>query len=327
MELSMSCSNPLFALYEVQKSGKKKIMFLSNSQYYKKPDYYKSLPNFLQLPCGKCLECRLRKSQEWATRIMLEAKDYKHNYFLTLTYDNQHLTVEDIVNKETGEITTLPILKKKHLQKFLKDLRSYYDYHYNLKDIRFFACGEYGGQTLRPHFHIILMNCPIADLKVFQKGKNPLFTSNIINSIWGNGGVMIAECNWQTAAYTARYVMKKNVKEHTDKYLNLQQEFVVMSRKPGIGKKYFDKHKEDYINYGIVSASSSHVAKSITYFDKLYSNIDNDKLSKVKELRKELAINSLKNQLSNTDLSDVDYLSVKHNQKKNSVKILHKTKI
>lgn len=87
------------------------------------------------VPCGCCIGCRLDYSKDWATRCMLEAQDWKDNYFITLTYDDEHLPIGKYCNNT---------LVNEDLKKFIKDLRRYYSYHYKHNDIRFFACGEYG---------------------------------------------------------------------------------------------------------------------------------------------------------------------------------------
>lgn len=61
--------------------------------------------DFQMIPCSQCLDCRLKYSREWAARIMIEAKQYKYNYFVTLTYDDLHLDDlrRDIIFSDTGE--------------------------------------------------------------------------------------------------------------------------------------------------------------------------------------------------------------------------------
>ena len=89
-------------------------------------DFLKSMCDPIQIPCGQCVECRLANSRDWANRCMLEAQYYKDNYFLTLTYDPEHLPMNNRIDLKTGEVLDLEetgTLVPKDLQDFLKRLR------------------------------------------------------------------------------------------------------------------------------------------------------------------------------------------------------------
>lgn len=196
------------------------------------------------IPCGKCIGCRLDYSREWATRISTEMKLYpkESNWFLTLTYDDMNVPWGETINEQTGEIITNMSLRPEDLTKFMKDLRRHYEYHANWQGIRFFACGEYGGQTKRPHYHIAIMNMPMVQDELEQIGNNKngdaLYKAERISNIWNKGFVTIGELNWQSAAYVARYITKKQIGKEADiwyKSQGIEKEFVRMSRNPGIG--------------------------------------------------------------------------------------------
>lgn len=91
------------------------------------------------VPCGRCVNCRIAHSREWATRIIHEASMYDDTGFVTLTYDDEHLP-------EDGG------LRKKDFQDFLKLLR----YHLGDVKIKYYMCGEYGEKNHRPHYHAIM---------------------------------------------------------------------------------------------------------------------------------------------------------------------------
>ena len=95
----------------------------------------------MQIPCGKCIGCRVARAAQWGNRCMHEASCYDHNRFVTLTYDDAHLPPNGFLDKT-------------HLSKFLKKLRKKFPHN----KLRFFAAGEYGEQTARPHYHLILFN-------------------------------------------------------------------------------------------------------------------------------------------------------------------------
>lgn len=102
--------------------------------------------DYIDIPCGHCLECRLEYSRMWADRCMLEALDHKENCFITLTYDDLNIPLVDGVRPDTGEVTKFKTLDKRDLQLFVKRLRKRLGGDVK---IRYFACGEYGEQTLR----------------------------------------------------------------------------------------------------------------------------------------------------------------------------------
>lgn len=93
--------------------------------------------------CGRCAGCLTRRVSNWSLRLQYEGKRHWDSYFLTLTYDTDHVPIS-----EKGLMT----LRKKHVSEFMKRLR----YYSNGNKIRFYACGEYGTARKRPHYHIIL---------------------------------------------------------------------------------------------------------------------------------------------------------------------------
>lgn len=202
----------------------------------------------IQLPCGKCLGCRLDHANEWATRLYCEAKSWDHSYFLTLTYNDKNLP------KTTHNQNTLD---GQHMTDFFKRLRNHYKGEkkivYNLEDeinsIRYLYCGEYGTNTHRPHYHAILYNIKIDDLKPYKQNKqgDMLYTSKKIQDIWGKGFVIIGEMSYSSACYVARYCQKKAyINEDTiyDMIGAPQKEFIRMSRMPGLGYLYWQQNKE-----------------------------------------------------------------------------------
>lgn len=145
-------------------------------------------------------------------------------------------------------------LQKDHLQKFWKRLR----FHTN-KKIRYYAAGEYGDQSDRAHYHACLFGIDFADKReIKRQGTNVLYTSDTLANIWGLGNVSLAELNYQTAAYTARYVMKKQLGELGGKYarldaetgeiVQLQQPFSTMSLRPAIASDWIAKYSGDIYN-------------------------------------------------------------------------------
>lgn len=155
--------------------------------------YYK-----LQLNCGWCLECRLRKSREWSTRCYLENKMHSESCFVTLTYNDKHLPYKDGV----------PSLCIKDIQNFFKRLKK----KFPDKNILRFWAGEYGEKRGRPHYHAIIFGYKPQDLVAERNKSNRGYTtyrSKELQKIWGNGYVNIGTVTAESAGYVARYTMKK----------------------------------------------------------------------------------------------------------------------
>lgn len=283
-----------------------------------------------EVPCGKCIGCRIDYSKQWAIRCMLEAQKYKDNAFITLTYDQEHIKTNTIVDMSTGELLEIGTLAPQDLTKFMKDLRRYYNYHYNHDGIRFYACGEYGSKTQRPHYHIICFNIPIKDKKLFFKNANGdnVYISESISKIWEKGIVSIGKVTWESAAYTARYVMKKMKGPGSEEYYKekgIIPEFVRMSRCPGIAWDYYNDNKEKiYENDEIIIAGKkcSKVVKPSKYFDRLFDLESPEAMAAIKAQRKELAQNSMALQLEKTNLNKKEYLQLKERNKAEKLKKL-----
>ncbi|MDD6223553.1 MAG: hypothetical protein PUB18_00945 [bacterium] len=321
----MSCFHPMhgFVIGKTD-SGKDKYQIESGEVTWVHPldrngnrDISRFVREFIEIPCGKCIGCRLDYSKEWATRCMLEAKQYKHNAFITLTYDNENIKLNKGINRETGEIELVGNLVPNDLTNFMKKLRRHWEYNYGEKNIRFYACGEYGSNTFRPHYHIICFNIDIPDLKYFftNKSGDKTYTSEIIEKIWGKGIVSIGEVTWNSAAYTARYVMKKikgkNAKEQYEE-MGILPEFVRMSRKPGIARNFYEDNKEKiYLTDEVIVTNKNGLAmkaKPSKYFDRLYDLDSPEAMEAIKKARKERAEIADIIRATKTSLSKEEYL-------------------
>lgn len=300
---------------------------------------------YQKIPCKWCAGCQETYSKQWAARCMLEAAAWKENYFLTLTYNDMNIPRDDeLVNKRTGEIFLNDNWEQGHLEPedvtlFLKRLRKHWKKEYNHDNIRFYLCGEYGGQTQRPHYHAIMFNLPIKpeNLKVYKIDKatgNVTYTCKEIEDIWGKGFITIGEVNWDTCAYVARYVMKKMKGWHSDESYyekGMSPEYVRMSRKPGIGLDFFTKNFQEIYEHDeiIIKGRKEQITaiKPPEYYDRLFRNNHPETMDAIKERRKIIAKsqNELKNAL--TSLSEKERLQVEQRTKVNKWKTLQRNKI
>lgn len=288
----MACYHPLTVWQSKMvnpDTGKKFIFFSSPSM--------NDLKMFdpIQLPCGKCIGCRLKYSRDWALRCVHEAKLHDRNCFITLTYDDDHIHWSEI----TGEQT----LYKKDLQDFFKRLRR----HIEPAKLRFYACGEYGDVTHRPHYHAIIFGYDFPDKKFFKiRGSYPTYISDLLTKIWKNGNTLVAGVSFDSCAYVARYVLKKlNGELANEKYEGIQKEFVNMSRRPGIARDFYDKYKNDIFPYDeciVTDNGKVRKCKPSRYYDRLFDIEQPDLMEEVKNKRKIQA-------LKNSDVDSDGYIS------------------
>lgn len=162
--------------------------------------------DYIYVPCGQCIACRLNYAKLWSIRMMEELKHHDKACFVTLTYDPEHLPEDNGLHKD-------------HLQKFWKRLRK------ECK-VRYFCCGEHGDRFGRPHYHAIIYGLGPEDKEIIEKH-------------WQNGLVHIGTVTEDSCAYVAKYMTKKlngrALKEKLEEDPDYQNEFVLMSRRPGIG--------------------------------------------------------------------------------------------
>lgn len=175
--------------------------------------------------CGQCMPCRFNKRREWTHRIMLEASQHENNCFVTLTYSDDEMP-------HNGS------LRPKDLQDFLKRFRKAIE----PSRIRFFACGEYGDLTWRPHYHLALFgykNCRFGRSSYSAITRNCCEHCDLVRDSWGKGLVQVGSLTTDSAQYVAGYVTKKLSKADDPRLERMGQvlepEFARQSRRPGIG--------------------------------------------------------------------------------------------
>lgn len=189
--------------------------------------------------CGQCIGCRLDHADQWATRLSHEAQMHPDNCFITLTYDDDHVPRDYSV-------------KIDHWQRFMKRLRS----STGIK-MRYCACAEYGENGLRPHMHALLFGYDFPDkVKFRMRDGYPVYTSELLSKLWPDGSHEIGSAEAESAGYVARYCLKKQngsaAEEHytrispmTGELHRVDREWMVMSRRPGIGASWYAKFKGD----------------------------------------------------------------------------------
>lgn len=321
----MSCYKPLIRLYnpdDREQSGR--VYSLARfSQLNGKQLKYEDLmynPKIMLIPCGQCIGCRIRQREDWTTRIELEARDYPKNevWFITLTYDDDH--VPGMIIK-TGEImrkvqytwkpgekrpSSVQILLYEDIQKFLKRLRKAYK-----GKLRYFVAGEYGEQTARPHYHMILYGWKPTDLEnLYKIHHNGYYNSKWLADLWEMGQIQIAQAVPETYRYVAGYVTKKMYEidgKKANQYYELGQTkpFACMSLKPGLGDHYYQEHKAEIWRKGYIQCSNGKQAQIPRYYEKQMEAENPQRLWRIKQNRQLKAIEQKRLQLEEQDYKTV----------------------
>lgn len=234
----------------------------------------------LRLPCGRCIGCRVERSREWAVRVIHECKMSEHNCFLTLTYDDEHIPYRNSLNYTD-------------FQRFMRRLRKLPVG----KGVRFFACGEYGGLTQRPHFHAGLFGVDFhEDRKLWCTRRGfPVYHSETVTRLWPYGFHEIGSLTAESGGYIARYSLKKVTgdlaADHYRRYdadtgevYYLEPEMLHMSLKPGIGARWFDRFGSDVYPHDRVVVGGV-VQKPPRYYDKRAGDSMMSELKAQRELR------------------------------------------
>ena len=229
------------------------------------------------VPCGQCIGCRLERSRQWAIRNMHENAMHDFSCFITLTYDDDHLPYGGGL-----DLT--------HFQKFMKRLRK------SQGPVRFFHCGEYGDETFRPHYHALIYGWRPVDPELFStSGPHPLFTSPVLTNLWSMGHATFGEVTFDTAAYTSRYVTKKItgeaaeshyrfVDDDTGEIIDRKPPYLTMSRRPGIGMPWLQKHGAEAYTHDSVIMRGREMQPPKAY-DRAFEHIDSYQLDQVKQQR------------------------------------------
>lgn len=327
----MSCYNPNRAVVlGIDENGKKKLKFLGS-------DCVASLlypgKEEISLPCGQCIGCRIDRSREWANRCMLELQSHDSAFFVTLTYDDFHVPKSYYPDPETGEAHTSYTLVKRDFQLWMKRLRK----KFSDDKIRFFACGEYGGQTQRPHYHAIIFGLHLDDLvkyKTVREGEAyyTYYNSASIQETWPNGFVVVGAVTWESCAYVARYVTKKLTGESASFYetFNLAPEFSLMSRRPGIAGAYYEEHKDAIFENAFINVSTEKGGKKFRpprYFEKLFDEEFPGALDERKDSRKDNAIKTMQSKMQRTNLTPPEILKVEEAAFNNKIKKLRRSTV
>lgn len=200
---------------------------------------------------------------------------HEENVFLTLTYDEAHLPAGGS-------------LQVADCQLFMKRLRS----RISPAKIRFFLCGEYGEKLSRPHYHALIFGHDFPDKRqAGKRGDHVLYESRVLDEVWGLGGARIGSVSFETASYVANYATKKIVGSPevvNAHYQGRKPEFLLMSRRPGLGNAWFSAFGGD------VFPSDEVVVRGVSarpprYYDAIFARREPGEFERIRAKREESA--------------------------------------
>lgn len=297
----MTCYKPLLA-YKSSDTGKIRFNPPSKHKLHVSNHF-----DYVHIPCGQCIGCKLNRSRQWAVRCVHEAQMHEENCFITLTFN-------DMVLEQRNQSS----INVKDFQNFMKKLRN--STH---KKIRFFHCGEYGDKNRRPHYHAILFGYDFPDKILFKNGTNKLYISDKLRSLWPYGFSTIGDVSFDSAAYVARYCTKKITGDDADAHYTtedgevLTPEYCTMSRKPGIGYSFYKKFKSDIYPHDYCEIDGKKILPPRYYDEKLKGEDPDNPSQEYLDLKKK--------RLEQME-SPIDYLNDPRLQRLNDVEQVKKYK-
>lgn len=292
------------------------------------------------IPCGRCDGCRLAYSKQWANRCLMELESHDSAFFVTLTYNDQFVPKSYYTDGD-GVCQMSLTLQKRDFQLFMKRLRQEFSHD----RIRFFASGEYGDNTFRPHYHAILFGLHLDDLT--PSGKSPegfqYYYSPRFQRCWSQqvnllgdrskqapyqemGYALVAPVTWETCAYVARYTMKKlrgNQRFFYEEF-SLEPPFSLMSLKPGIGADYLRNHPDIY-DYSYINLMTEKGGKKVPhprYLDKLFEVEHPTELAEIKATRERMAREAARLKMDKSSYNYLEMLAAEEEALKNRIKSL-----
>lgn len=270
----MACERPIRA-YAPAHGGRVHIYKRTDPEYWVEPY------NGLTLPCGSCILCRQEHARQWAVRITHEASLHEENSFITLTYAPEH-------EPAYGS------LHYPDLQKFWKRLRMRIARKTGEK-LRFYAVGEYGSQSYRPHYHACVFGHAFTEGRIILREQpTMLWTCPALDNAWGLGHVSVGALNFTTAQYTASYITKKlrsaqryvRIDEQTGELIALAQPRSFSSIRPAVAAEWFEKFGQQIYDHDMVVINGQ-PQKPPKYYDKKLKEKSPQRMEEIKKRRKE----------------------------------------
>nr|QJB18822.1 MAG: replication initiator protein [Microvirus sp.] len=211
----------------------------------------------LTVPCGKCLECLQKKRADWSFRINQELKKSKSALFITFTYSDEKLPKDGNLNKRHFQLFMKSLRRKNEIM--VQSQETNYNVSESLKSppIKYYAVGEYGTLTLRPHYHAIIFNISQA-------------IANELQNLWEYGMIHIGKVSTASIHYTTKYMITKQ----NDKNMAVKS-FALISK--GLGISYLENHKNHIKNKTLMVRYNGYKQQMPRYLqEKIFSRLSLD---------------------------------------------------
>lgn len=307
--------------YKYKKNVFRKGVFLDKEnpidmQYLAKIQLSNLSHHIQYVPCHKCAGCAASWSQQWTARCMLESRRFKLNSYITLTYNDDFLPEDSLLQYED-------------FQKFIKRLRKKVSSRNEISP-RYFMCGEYGTKNHRPHYHSLLFGYFPSDAKLWYwtngkikkpnhfKGAYPVYLSKELQDLWSLyqkengeevlkpiGHVLLCEVNYASIKYVANYQLKWKPEFYS---YNINP-FNHQSTRPALARTYYDENFLSIIANESLPSGLGLRVKRIKYFDNL---LQRDYPEYYIPLQEELVARA-KAVVYDTTLPYFEYLKVREN--------------
>lgn len=259
--------------------------------------------DILSIPCGKCASCLKVRSESFGIRCSCQKMWNQQqdinasSYFVTLTFSERYL-------RQSGSIS------RRDLQLFFKRLRKRLSV-----DFKYFACGEYGSSTLRPHYHIVFLFEHYVALDTFK---------NFLKASWKYGLIDVQDnISDKAMFYTARYCDKKLESSLTNKdYIakGLYPPFICSSRY--LGLDYFKVNMTTILDLGYIQGPDG-----VRYFipSSFIRSLSDDEREAYKMFSREKMFDVLNKDVQQASNLDLDYYI--YNSNLNDVSFAKKKKL
>lgn len=248
------------------------VFFKSTDKAYHAKEY-----TGLEVPCGYCDLCREEQARQQAVRITHEATCHAANSFVTMTYAQQHMP-------RYGS------LDYRDLETFWKRLRKLRG------ELRYYAVGEYGDRTTRPHYHACIFGHDFTENAIIcQQVPHRLWINLELTRCWGKGDVKVGALTFETARYTASYVTKKlrskqryvRIDEETGELIAVQQPKARMSK--NLGKEWWTRWGHQLLEHDRVIINGTEQKPPKAYDRWLLESGREEDLQRIKTKRQEQA--------------------------------------
>jgi hypothetical protein len=200
----------------------------------------------IELPCGKCVQCRKARAGDWVTRLLCEWKFHERGSFLTLKFRPE----ERPQSLEAAYPDFQAFIRR--LRKAIAPCR-----------VRFAVCGEHGPVTGHPHFHVLVFGWQDAsDWEPVARGRAVCYSSAFLQSLWPRGWLTVGPVEDGCIAYVAGHAQKALVSPGGRSLFRC-------SNRPGIGRPFIERYQpEIYANDAVVRPGG--VRRRVPrYFDRL----------------------------------------------------------